>query len=1317
LCDSQSLAPSSFARAARLEGGRYVTWLPIGPDFVFAPRSSSFKRLSLRNEGGRQGLVSSIAIDPTEPETIYVVERPSSGGASAFRTRDDGMSWTPIADALQQVNPGIDPTCVAINPDHPEIVYLGTWGDGAVYVSTNRGEPGSWGPRRAVGGNVRKLIVDPRTSAVTATTVLYAAASTGVHRSADGGQTWAQVLAGDVWTLEAHIPPTGAVHFYAGVANQGAFYSTNPTGTWTNLNTAGIGLPARVVPDPVNDPAGNWNVVLVDFCRRNPARAYAWFLKEGVTQFLYTTAAPATSWTQIPMTGPPSPWYGWYAMAFAVAPNSPGDGVADVLFFGSGGVDRSIDAGRTWTGDAVGFHVDQHAMAFWPASPPGGLIPAMYSGNDGGIAKSTRMADPAYVTATAPPHHNEADALADSGAWTNRNHGKQSSAVYQYGSPPSAPALSYIGCQDTAVAGGESLVWRSLGDADGGAIAAAAGPNGVSVWGILGIYAGWPGFRIIHWIDRGDFAPSTAFVSLRGSLLAGTSNYVTGLDGNGLAGAVMRDTATTLAAAITAGPAAQAATPASMTGIAVGTRLAIGVGTANEEVVQVTATTATTFSAVFARNHGAGDVLNPERSFVHRLRHDSSVLEISQDLAADGHVWIVAASPSDPNILYCGMSEQRVYATNAGATAGPGTVWTPVATNQPAGMVWFGTALSDIDITPGNEPFVLLNNQTTVGGVTSPLFSLAGGTWTIQACTNVPATPFNFGKLVADPVLADVLYASHGARVYRVTRSEGTWDWEDISAGLPGQWIYDLTARTVSYGGNTKVLLRAAIPTRAIFETEVTAEAKEPAVALYVRDNLIDLGLLNPSPEGVPNPYAPSETLWHYMCADVKIDARQNSTIAGNPPFFQTDPESAIPSLDHVRFGQLRDHSQNLPQNDQAWVHVQVQNRSLTPANAVRVWAVYCNASAGVPALSRSAANGDAFPFWSQFTSAGTIIPGLPGDSPWTSLGPPRMLNGIDAAHPQVASWPWTLPTLPNGDPGHFCIAVFVHSAAAPIGETTRMDVDVIAPRNPQVGQKNLHIGAPLAPGGRPGGGGGGGPGGRPYMREYVEFHNATAQERLVDLVLDLRALPPQLGVSFQLTPLTTARPLEQSLEGVASVRQIGPRESVFPPTRRGLIARLLAWLRLLVCRLLNILRRLTGRPPRPCGRPRVRLPDFERRLLVAVPSARVAVRDVLLPAFGEAAVAIAVELGGTLTAGARYGFDVQQLAGGQVIGGGRYIVVMQGDPPDGDELEKLRPPTHDPTTPREEAERLEREAERLRFVPPFARRIVEDREREQGKR
>jgi hypothetical protein len=167
------------------------------------------------------------------------------------------------------------------------------------------------------------------------------------------------------------------------------------------------------------------------------------------------------------------------------------------------------------------------------------------------------------------------------------------------------------------------------------------------------------------------------------------------------------------------------------------------------------------------------------------------------------------------------------------------------------------------------------------------------------------------------------MYAAHGTHVYSLTSSDGVGtsvDWSDISNGLPGVWIYDLWIGIIGGRRRPQVLMRAAIPTRGIWEIDVTAGATDTALALYMRDNFLDMGRLPSSPDGVPNPYAPGDpgkTLYHYQCADIKVDSLQpgNASVA---PFFQTDPEGCLP-LSHVLFGELKENSDALPSGIALW--------------------------------------------------------------------------------------------------------------------------------------------------------------------------------------------------------------------------------------------------------------------------------------------------------------------------------------------------------------------------------------------------------------
>jgi hypothetical protein len=1294
-----------------------MVWRPIGPDHVFTPRNPAFKRVSRRNEVGRQGLPGSVTVDPTDRNTVYVCERPSSGGTTAFRTRNGGDFWTPIADSLQQVNKNVDPIYIAVNPGDPSGIYLGTHGDGAVYVSTDRGD--SWGPRRPVGSNVRKLIVDPRTVSDPDTTVLYAATTNGVYRSPDNGNTWVQVLAGDVRSLVAHFSPAGTAVLYAGVYAQGVFRSTDPVTGWQNLNAAGIGLPAHTAGTP-EEPEGNFNAILVDLCPRNSDRVYAWMVKwqcdaQGscsiVTAALYTTSTPTTAWTQVTMVSPPQPAYNFYCFNFAVSPSSPGDGTNDVLFFASVNLHRSTDGGVTWSGDANWFHADQQTFAFCPTDPPPGTVADLYLGCDGGVAVSTGACDPAFPFSTAATYFGEGPTATANGLHQNRNRGKQSSAVYQYTSHPALPALGYIGCQDTGVAAGTgSLGWRGIADADAGACAVAPASDGVKLWGILGAFMDWPSFRMRLWTDQRQISPGAVEPKLSpgGSLIAPTSNLIADLAGNCLTGARTRDPLTTLAAAI-GSTGSQVATPASMSGINVGVMLEI-----DSETVIVTAVAATTFTATFAQTHAAGSPVAIYRAGVLRVDGAGTAARISQVFGTPSpSVNVVAASATNPNLLAC-ASDDRVYLTSTGASAGPDTVWVEGATARPV-----DANVNAIAIDVAGEVHVLLRSPVDVGLplslVTTPLFTITGGVWVPQVCVGLPGgTPaLGFTQLVADPVAAGTLYAAHDDRVYRLVRTTGVvWTWTDISAGLPGQWIYDLWIGNVGTSASPTNLLRAAVPTRGVFEEDVSPGATTPAVALYVRDNLLDIGRLSQSPDGVPNPYSPAQRVWHYQCEDVKVDTRQPGLTPGST-FFQTDPEAGVP-VSHVIFDQLRDNSQALPALEPAKVHVQVHNRGSVPATGVRVWAIYCNAAAGVPSLAASPSQGNAYPFWSQFTAMGDIVPGLPADSPWRAVGSPVTLGPVTAADPQVATWNWTVPALASGaSSGHYCIAVFVHSAASPINETS-LNVDEITPRNRQVGQKNLQIGAPLPPGPAPGGGGAGGSGvpGEGQFRELIEFHNPLPSVRIATLVFDLRLLPPALTVTIRLGELTTLDPLYESVGGASRLTEepltLADRLRQHQPTvAMGKALEWLGW------RVSVLGRRILGLPERDSP-PEHRRPVVPLRpAYMAKPGGVVSVRGVVLGPYGKVVAEVHIVNDGELSPGAEYRFDVQQVVKGEVAGGVTYVVPTAGDP---DIPKQPIVDSHRIDLPPEELERIEREADDMMVVPPFARRLSAARRREQGR-
>jgi hypothetical protein len=1222
---------------------------------------SGFKRLSRRNEAGEQGLVSAIAVDPTDANQIYVTVRPSTGGAAAFHSVDGGdASWEAISDALQVADPTVSPSVIAVNPANPATIYLAT-DDGRCFTSSARGAAGSWSAAATLGGAVTTLLVDPNTAATPGTTVLYAAGSDGVWQSSDGGGSFTQVQAGDVQGFVGDFTTAGTPLLYAGVTQTGVMFSNAPSTSWTNLNTLGIGLPAWT-PPTASLPAGDFNEILLGRCPAN-GRLYALLAQQlpgggsfpnDVIASLYTAVAPQSAWTQIALTSPPEPSYGFYDFSFAVAPNSPGDGANDILFFGTIGLYRSITSGRSWVKSTDDFHADHHAYAFAPPSFNGGAVPDMLFGCDGGIARSDRFADPAFdFGQTFTDFDSEGD-YSDTGAPENLNHGLQSPACLGYAADRNMPALSYIGCQDTGLAGGAaSLGWRSFEDADGNQVAASLGPDGMSVWDTNGEYGGWPTFQIHHWTDQGGYTSPSSAVTMSaaaGSLVTAISNMTVGLDGLALAGLAAQNQVTTLSAAVAVGT--EVALVGSTAAFGDEALLVIDTGAAQETVV-ASAVTATTFTASFGNPHPAGVPVVWQRQVVGRMDHAGDATQISQDFGGSAVVW-VAASPVDANQLYCVTSDQQLWHTASGASANASTVWTPM----PAGFS--GYEISTITIDQAGNVFVLMLFPVTVGGdseTTTPLFRADPAGWTPIACTGLPPSGSSYGRILADPHQARTLYATSDTSVFQVLVTGDSAEWTSVSTGLPGGAISDLWAATVTdvrTGTNPITLLRAAVPTRGAWELALP-DPSSAAPLLYVRDNVADLGWIDTAQDGGPDPYSAGGQIWHYQCADIKVDAQQPAS-GGNPAFFQTDPEDSALPISQVAFDALRDNSQNLPSGDPVMVHVQVHNRSTDSATGVSVWAIACNASAGVPPLSTAT-----FDFWSQFHSTGAIIPALPPGSPWTSIGPPVPIQPIDAFQPQVASWNWTAPTLGPGDSGHYCVMAFVHSATSQLSlSVSGGDAATVA--SAQVGQKNLHIGPPLPASPGPGGDGGRGGvprGGAPFS-EVVDFWNPTTADREATLVFDLRAVHQNIRPTLFFTKLDTVLPMPQAVSGYTKIISD-------PLLHAGLLGHLLdEGLRAAdraEDRIEDALRCLfgLGHEHDPDDIPIDLPPHFEPVGWICKRASVIEVKGVRIPPGARVRALLNLETAGPLATGATYRAEVQQTVGGVLAGGSTFVVRVAG--------------------------------------------------------
>lgn len=287
---------------------------------------------------GGGGLISSIAVDPMTPGTLYA----TSNGHGLFKSTNGGASWTRVTSI-----PETGLSNVAVDPSTSSVMYVTTGSPGAgVYKSTDGGvtwENSSAGLLDAASG----IVIDP-----SATGTLYVRSGVGVFKSTDGGASWSSVSTGlfGSFTTALAIDPLAPQVLYLGIDGGGTFKTINGGASWSLVG--GFAATALAV-DPVT-----------------PGTVYA-----GQNGALNKTTNGGATWTPI-ATGLP-------INALAIDPGTPATLYAassDDLVYKStnGGSSFSLaNTGLNSAGPVV-------ALAIDPSSPS-----VIFAGTEGGVYRST----------------------------------------------------------------------------------------------------------------------------------------------------------------------------------------------------------------------------------------------------------------------------------------------------------------------------------------------------------------------------------------------------------------------------------------------------------------------------------------------------------------------------------------------------------------------------------------------------------------------------------------------------------------------------------------------------------------------------------------------------------------------------------------------------------------------------------------------------------------------------------------------------------------------------------------------------------------
>jgi photosystem II stability/assembly factor-like uncharacterized protein len=198
---------------------------------------------TVASDGYTGAQVRAIAVDPTDPTTVYAAAR-----SGLFKSTSGGNSWTglnkPPAFNLEWNTVAVDPS----NPQH--VLAANNW-DPILLQSSDRGQRWTWtGDRLREGMGWRVIAFAPSDSNTiyAGSSAFFSAgvfddrmAAAGVYVSHDGGSTWTatnDALSSQANVIDLAVDPGDTQIVYAATGNKGLLKSLDGGRNWRKLNQA-----------------------------------------------------------------------------------------------------------------------------------------------------------------------------------------------------------------------------------------------------------------------------------------------------------------------------------------------------------------------------------------------------------------------------------------------------------------------------------------------------------------------------------------------------------------------------------------------------------------------------------------------------------------------------------------------------------------------------------------------------------------------------------------------------------------------------------------------------------------------------------------------------------------------------------------------------------------------------------------------------------------------------------------------------------------------------------------------------------------------
>lgn len=227
-----------------------------------------------------------------------------------------------------------------------------------------------------------------------------------------------------------------------------------------------------------------------------------------------------------------------------------------------------------------------------------------------------------------------------------------------------------------------------------------------------------------------------------------------------------------------------------------------------------------------------------------------------------GEVTSIAIAPHLASRIYVGTTAGNIYRSDDGGNTKP---WADKTSGLP------GRPITSITTT-GDEVLASIGGLSGATSSQSVYHSTDGGNTWIDVSGDLPQVVGN--SVLMDPSDASIYYLATDTGVWR-TANRGT-NWLAWDNGLPNCPCSGLVLDATS-----KVLYCGTMG-RGAYKLDITPGVTKNMVDLYLRDDDLDTGERLPSPSGLPDPLMPSPGLAQFwMSPDIKVNHQPVFTKTG----------------------------------------------------------------------------------------------------------------------------------------------------------------------------------------------------------------------------------------------------------------------------------------------------------------------------------------------------------------------------------------------------------------------------------------------------